>query len=155
MPVTTPFILLKQNEQPALTIRARTGIQGLPGLIGQSYARLAAYIGELGETVSGVPFVCYYNLDMQDLDVEIGFPVSGRLPESGDIKPSSIPAGFSVFCMYRGHYSDMAPAYGDMGKWIEENGFAPAGPAYEFYYNGPDCAPDELLTKIVLPVIRK
>ena len=155
MPNMTDVILVRQPEQATITIRTTTKVQELPGLIGGSYAKIAGYLGELGEMMSDVPFVCYHNMDMQALDVEIGFPVAMPLPERREIRTSSIPEGFVVFCMYRGPYSEMASVYDEMAKWINDNGFVPIGTAYEFYYNGPDCPESELLTKVMMPVLKK
>ncbi len=105
MPRVSMISLLKQNEQPTLVVRARTKLENLPQLIGESYGKLCAYLETLGETVSDVPFVAYYNMDMQALDVEIGFPVANPLPEKGgEIKSGLIPAGTRIFCIYRGSY---------------------------------------------------
>jgi effector-binding domain-containing protein len=114
---------------------------------------LAAYLGSLGEHPAGVPFVAYYNMDMADLDVEIGFPVAAPLPGREDIRYAPVPAGKRAFCMYQGAYSEMAPVYDEMAAWITANGYTPVGTAYECYYNGPDCPADQLLTQIVMPVV--
>ncbi|WP_322787253.1 GyrI-like domain-containing protein [Peptoclostridium acidaminophilum] len=143
---------MKQNEQPTLVIRVRTKVENLPCLIAESYGKLCAYMEELGEIVSDLPFVAYHNMDMQDLDVEIGFPVANPLPGKGDIKPGTIPEGTRIFCMYRGPYEEMAPIYEEMQKWMYENGYASAGPVYENYYNGTDFPAHELLTRIVMMV---
>ncbi len=102
--------------------------------------------------LADVPFVAYHNMDMHDLDVEIGFPVSKSLPGREDIKAGLIPAGQFVFCMFRGPYAEMKPAYSDMAKWIEDHGLTAAGIAYEYYYNGPEFPQSEALTKIVMPL---
>jgi effector-binding domain-containing protein len=152
MPKMTDIVLLQLGEQPTLSIRTRTQVEKLPVLIGESYGRIASYMQGLGESFSDVPFVAYHNMDMQDLDVEMGFPVAKPLPDNEDIHFSVIPARKVVFCMYRGAYSGMAPAYEEMAKWIEDNGFTALGTSYEYYYNGPECPESELLTKIVMPL---
>lgn len=152
MPRMSEITLLKVNEQPTLVIRTTTRVENLPFVIGDSYHRIAEYLKELGELCADVPFVAYHNMDMQNLDVEIGFPVAKVLPEKGDIKPGVIPAGKLVFCMYRGAYGSMAPVYGEMAKWISESGHRPTGTCYEYYYNGPNVPDSELLTKIVMPL---
>ncbi len=152
MPKMSDVVILQQNEQPTLVIRTRTRVEALPKLIGESYAKIASYLGELGELMTDVPFVAYHNMDMQDLDVEIGFCVSQKLSGKDDIRSGVIPAGQIVFCMYRGPYAEIGPVYDEMAKWIEENGRKAAGAAYEYYYNGPDFPQSELLTKIVMPL---
>jgi effector-binding domain-containing protein len=152
MPRISEIVLLKTNEQPTMVVRTTTKVEKLPLVIGDSYRRIAEYLKELDELCADVPFVAYHNMDMQNLDVEIGFPVAKALPEKGDIKPGLIPAGKVVFCMYRGAYSNMAPVYGEMVKWITDNGHRPTGTCYEHYYNSPGVPESELLTKIVMPL---
>ncbi|WP_244987785.1 GyrI-like domain-containing protein [Methanoculleus chikugoensis] len=137
-----------------MSIRTRAKVEDLPMLIGGGYGRMADYLKELGEHLSDVPYVAYHNMDMQNLDVEMGFPVPKVLPEKGDIRSGSIPEGKFVFCMYRGAYRDMAPTYEEMAGWIEKNGLQPVGTVYEHYYNGPEYPESELLTMIVMPVLQ-
>ena len=76
----------EQDPKPTLSIRVRTPIQGLPGLLGESYGKIAGYLAELREEPDGAPFAAYYNMDMQDLDVEIGFPVTKAIQGKGEIQ---------------------------------------------------------------------
>ncbi|MGN1400309.1 MAG: GyrI-like domain-containing protein [Bacillus sp. (in: firmicutes)] len=152
MPRISRIEVLQQNEQPILSIRTVTSVDQLPRLIGESYGKLGAYLNELGECLSEVPFVAYYNMDMQHLDVEIGFPVSKTLPDYDDIKSGAIPAGKSVFCMYQGPYNEVESVYTEMAEHIQAKGYEPVGTAYEFYYNDAEFPESELLTKIVMPI---
>jgi hypothetical protein len=69
--------LSEQEEQPVLYIRTRTALSGLPKVIGNAYGAIINYLTEIGEQPADAPYTAYYNLDMQDLDVEMGFPVRG------------------------------------------------------------------------------
>jgi effector-binding domain-containing protein len=90
---------------------------------------------------------------MQDLDLEIGFPVSGELPDRGNIQAGEIPGGKVATCLYTGPYSGIAPAYTAFSEWIEANGYQPTGVAYEVYLNDPDeTPPEELQTQIAFPL---
>ena len=102
---------LERKAEPVVSIRTKTSIQQLPQLLGESYMKIIQYLGEQGETPAGAPFVGYFNLDMQNLDVEIGIPVSKELPEKDDIKVSEIPAGNYASCIYTGPYDKIGPAY--------------------------------------------
>jgi len=152
MPRVSNIEILYKNEQPTLSIRTRTKVESLPMLIGEGYGKMAAYLKELGELLSDIPYVAYHNMDMQDLDVEIGFPVPKALPGRGDMKAGSIPAGKAVFCIYRGPYGEIEPTYNEMVKWIGDNGYTPVGTSYEQYYNGPEFPESEMLTRIVMPL---
>jgi effector-binding domain-containing protein len=97
--------------------------------------------------------VGYFNMDMQDLDLEIGFPVEQAISGKGDIQASEIPAGKQVSCLHTGPYSKVEPAYNAMMEWVPANGYTATGVSYEFYLNDPEQTPEnELLTKIVFPL---
>lgn len=145
--------LTNEPSQRALSIRTRTSVEALPEEIGKAYNVIMQYLKEIGHEPSGVPFVAYYNLDMKDLDVEMGFPVSSAIAEKGNIKLSEIPGGKQISCMFKGPYKDMEAPYNEMTKWVKENEYTATGVAYEFYYNSPMDVPEsELLTKIVFPL---
>jgi effector-binding domain-containing protein len=154
MPRISNFEVLDKNEQLAISIRTRTSVENLPLVIGESYEKMFAYLKESGGFLAEFPYVAYYNMDMSDLDVEIGVPVSKSLPVKDNVKPSVIPGGKVVCCMYRGPYHETEQVYHDMVKWIQENGFKMSGSAYEYYYNSPCEFPEnELLTMIAMPIV--
>lgn len=147
------FELNEQPTQTVLSIRTRTPVERLPEEIGKAYGAIMNYLEELGEKPVNAPFAAYYNMDMNDLDVEMGFPVSKSLPEKGELKSSQIPAGKMVSYLYKGPYNQTEPVYTAMLQWVNENGYTATGVAYEFYYNSPLEVPEsELLTKIVFPL---
>lgn len=141
----------KQPAQPVMSIRARTPVQNLPMVLGKAFGDVATYIGEQGQQPQGPPFVAYYNMNMEDLDIEIGFPVLKKLPGKGEVKASEIPAGKVATCVYTGPYGEeMKAAYEALAKRVEEKGLVPTGIVYEIYFNSPmDTPPAELQTKIV------
>ena len=148
--------LKEQDSQPALYIRVRTSVGELPKIIGVNYMKIAAYLAELGEQPADAPFTAYHNLDMEDLDVEMGFPTSKLLPGKGEIAAREIPQGPVVSCMYQGPYADMEDVYNEMFKWMEDNNYESTGVYYEYYLNSPEEVKEsDLLTQLVLPVKNK
>ena len=147
------FVVTEEPAKPILSIRIRTAVGNLPQELGKGYQAIFQYLTEMGEKPLDAPFAAYYNMDMQDLDVEMGVPVAKPLAGQGDIKPGEIPSGKRVSCVYKGPYDQTEPVYNAMMQWINENGHTPTGVAYEFYYNSPMEVPEsELLTKIVFPL---
>ena len=145
--------LTEQKAQPVLSIRTRTTVEELSNLIGSSYCKIMDYLKELGEEIVDAPFTAYHNLDMQDLDVEMGFPVAKHLPGKGEILPREIPGGRFVSGMYKGSYKGMERPYAEMAAWIADNGHEATGVSYEYYYNSPEDIPEnELLTRIAMPL---
>lgn len=146
--------LSEEKAQPVMTIRMTTRLELLPQVIGESYLKIMAYLTEHGEQPVFAPVTIYHNLDMQNLDVEMGFPVARLLPEKGDIKARELPPGKVVSSIYKGPYSGMEHPYHEMSKWIGDNGYTPVGISYEYYFNSPqEVLESELLTKIVMPVL--
>ena len=145
--------LKQQPVQPVLSIRTRAAVQDLREVLGKSYGSIMGYLMELGEQPVDAPFTAYYNMDMQNLDVEIGFPVSKALPARGEIQASSLPEGQYASCIHTGPYSAIEPAYTALTEWIKSKGFEATGVAYEFYLNDPsDTPPDDLQTRIMFPL---
>ena len=145
--------LNEQQEQKVLSIRTRTKIEELPLKIGEAYGKIMQHLTELGQTPIDAPYTAYYNLDMNDLEVEMGFPVASQLQDKDDMKATIIPAGKYASCMHKGPYSQMEKPYEAMAKGIEEKGYEAIGICYEYYYNSPmEVEESELLTKIVMPV---
>ncbi len=147
------FELSEQGPQPVLSVRTRTSVSNLPQELGKAYTSIITYLNEIGEKPLDAAFAAYYNMDMEDLDVEMGFPVARVLPGKNEIKPGEIPAGKQVSAMYKGPYAQMEPLYNALTEWMQANGHIPVGICYEFYFNSPMDVPEaELLTKVVFPV---
>jgi effector-binding domain-containing protein len=139
--------------QPALAIRTRTSLPNLPQTIGECFGKVINYLGQAGEQPAGAPYVGYYNMDMNDLDVEMGFPVAKALPGKGEIKVSQLPGGKMGTCLYTGPYTEMPVAYDALTKLLGEKGLEPTGIVYEVYYNSPaEVRPEELQTLILFPL---
>lgn len=145
--------LLEQPAQPALTIRTWATLQELPGVIGQTLGSLKQYLAEHGRQPCGPPFVAYHNMDMQNLDLEIGIPVEERFEGQGAIRPSCIPGGRLAACTFTGPSQDLARAYAALARLVERRGLRATGVAYELYLNDPQTTPpQQLQTRILFPL---
>jgi effector-binding domain-containing protein len=149
----TPVELIEQAPQPALIVHAHTRAQDLPALLGQVYGRVIGHLGAQAEQVALMPFVAYYNLDMQDLEIDAGFTVVREIPGEGDIQAVYLPGGPVAACTHYGPYGDCGPAYEALQAWITEHGREATGVAYEFYLNDPQIvAPEQIEMRIVFPL---
>jgi effector-binding domain-containing protein len=145
--------LVNRTVQPSLAIRTRTAVQNLPQVLGQAYGAILQYAGRLGVQPCGAPFVAYHSMDMQDLDIEIGFPFAQELTGHGAIQAGEIPGGKAVTCMHIGPYDQVAGAYDALQKWFGASSYIPTGVAYEFYLNDPQTTPpSDLQTQVVFPL---
>jgi effector-binding domain-containing protein len=143
----------EQPVQKTLSIRTRAAVQDLPQVFGEGYRKIAQYLGELDEQPIGPPFAAYYNMDMDNLDVELGFPMARTLPGRSEIKAGEIPGGRMATCLYTGPYSEIEPAYNALAEWMKDNGYEATGVSYELYLNDPTETPSaELQTQIIFPL---
>lgn len=139
--------------QPALVIKAQVAVQDLPQTLGRLYGAIEQYLAELGFPPAGAPYVAYFNMDMENLEIEAGFPVAQELPGKGEIQPAAIPGGQAAVCDYTGPYQELGPAYEALTRLVQEQGREPTGVSYEFYLNDPTVtAPEALQTRIVFPL---
>lgn len=99
-----------------------------------------------------MPYCAYYNMDMQDLELEIGFPIATAIEGKGDVQPSELRGGNWATLMNIGPYDSVGPSYEKLTKAIAERGTEIIGPAYEFYFDGPETPPERIRTLIGFPV---
>ena len=145
--------ILELEDQPTLSMRETQPVEKLPEFFGKAFGGVIAYLQELGEEPRGMPFGKYYNLDMNALDVEAGFPVTKVIPAKGEVNASSIPAGTFISTVHIGSYDSMEPAYDALKKWAKENGFETTGICYEYYLNDPSESPEIVAeTEIRFPI---
>ena len=145
--------LIDRPAQPALVIRTRASVQMMPQILGPAWGAILQHSGRSGVHPSGPPFVAYHNMDMQDLDLEIGFPFVQQLQGEGEVRAGEIPAGQAAECLHIGPYDQLGAAYEALQQWMATNGYTPSGVAYEFYLNDPQSTPPaELQTQVVFPL---
>lgn len=147
--------LVDVDEQPVAYIRTRSPQSGLPNVIGAGYHEIMQQLVELGLQPTYAPYTAYYNFDMQDLDVEMGFHIADRAEGKGNVHFRLMPAGQRIEAMYKGPYSGLIEPYAQLQAWLDENGYERCGPAFEYYFTGPEVPEAEHLTKIAIPVVRK
>jgi effector-binding domain-containing protein len=144
--------LKEQAAQPALSVRTHSAVQDVPSLFGKTYGAIMQYLAELGEQPAGMPFAAYYDLNMENMDIEIGFPVGRPLAGKGEIQASEFPGGKLASVMHIGPYDQLIAAYEALGQWVKAQGYEATGVAYELYYSEPETPPMEIRTEIIFPL---
>ncbi len=142
-----------KHELPTASVRLRTAVADLPAELGKAYGEIAMLLAKQSTGPSGPPFAVYYNMDMSDLDVEIGFPVTGPVRAEGRMKASVLPAGPTAVAVHKGPYEAMEQAYKKLMAFIQHSGARAQGLSYEVYLNDPQSTkPEDLLTEINFPL---
>lgn len=149
MPRITDFALVDRAEQPSLVVEARTPIAQLPTLIGSAFSKLGSCVANANLEPADIPYVRFIDMgDMDDLLVEVGFPLARPLPGADDVAAGRIPGGRYVTFMFLGPNEDMGPAYEEMEAWLAQRGLASSGQCIEQYYNGDPFPRDLALTGV-------
>lgn len=141
------------DEMNTLAIRVTVPVSDLSQAMGRVYGEIAAHMQERGIPFAGAPYARYYNMDMQALDVEIGFPVAKQAPGTDTIKPCLLPAGKALVERHIGPYDKIEETYNRMMAYAEEQKLTMSGESYEFYLNDPaETSPEKLETEIYFPI---
>lgn len=117
---------------------------------------LRSLLGELesrGAVCAGAPVMLYYDEEFNPdrVDVEAGWPVT-----DAKLATATLPLTRAVSCTHTGPYEGLEKAYRAVFAWINENGYRAVFPAREVSVNDPQVTPPEqLLTEIIIPVIKK
>ena len=61
-------------EQHTVAVRTHTPVSALATVVGEALRQVMQYVGAMGAQATGAPFVAYYNMDMENLDIAAGFP---------------------------------------------------------------------------------
>lgn len=145
--------VIEQQTQPVMYVAATSSIDNISETISTGYRKIMEYLQLVGVNPTGSPYTAYYNQDMSNLSVQMGFPVKEALPEKDDVKAGVIPSGKYVTTVYKGPYTGIQQMFEEVFKWIDENGLKQSGIYYEYYVNSPEEVDEnDLLTKIIIPI---
>jgi len=151
----TDIMLLQQPEQTALVIEKQGEIDTFSRLIGEGFMKIGAYMEELKEVTTDIPFVvypAYEEMNEKNIGMIIGLYTAKSLPARDDIQSIVIPSRKIAVCLHKGTYDQLAELYQEMAKWINEKGYNPSGTSIEHYYTGPEVPETEHITRIVMPL---
>jgi effector-binding domain-containing protein len=140
------------SEKLTASIRVRTPAAGLKDELGRAYGEILAALGRQGVAPGSAAFAVYYNMDMNDLDVEMGFLVLSPCRAEGRMDPSTLPAGRVAFALHKGPYETMEGTYNALTAFMAEKKVTPKGLCYEMYLTGPETPPADTLTEVYFPL---
>ena len=131
------------KEKLALMIKKNTSIQNMPSVLGTCFGEIIQYVKEIGAKEPIESFVIYHNMEMSNLEIDIGFTVPDKLPDKGHIKMSSIRAGKYATALHEGPYDTLTNTYNELTAFVQEKGFEVENWVYEVYLNNPMDNPEE------------
>lgn len=147
------------TQREAMTV-VSLAMTGPYGQIPQAFARLYPGLMAMGLTPAGAPRTVFLtdpaSVPEKQARWELWAPVvPGTTPrETGEgLTVREIPACTLAVIVHEGPYESLGPAYRQLGTWIVEHGYEPAGPPEEAYLTDPATTPPEKYqTEVVWPV---
>ncbi len=159
--------ILEREAQPTVAVRIRQPMAelDLAAAFDRFPAAVADRISEHGGTIAGALFGRYHTFGPDQVDIEIGFPVSAPvtgLPvlaevAEGEVGASARPGGPVALMVHHGSYDGLRAAYEALHEWIHgQPGYDDGSGPWESYVVDPAAASDpaELRTEITWPLRR-
>jgi effector-binding domain-containing protein len=137
MTVTYEIEIREVPARRVATIRERVPMTVIGKEMGEGFGEVARAVQAAGATIDGMPFAIFHEMDVDEVDLELGFPVAGEVG-SGRVHGSTQDAGRVATTTHVGPYDEVAPAYEALTAWIDAHGERPGGPPREVYLNEPD-----------------
>ncbi len=145
--------LTQQPELHTLTIRKSINfITEFSDFAGQSFDKITKYLENINVLLGGEPIVCFHNMDLKNLDVEVGFPTAILVSGKDEMTAQTIHSQKVVSAIDLGAYEKQDPTLEEIFVWIQENGYEMQGKIYYQYLNDTNRPENEFLTKMIIPV---
>lgn len=151
---TYPIKLKKSEPRTVLCKRIVTTRTTLGRDLGQAYRELEQYLKARKVAIAGSPLAIYHTPPGPKWRIDACLPLGSPVTGSGPIQPKKLPGGPVAILTHRGAYHDLTPVYLALWKWINHQGYKPAGPPREIYAAMPPRIknPAKFVTLIVWPV---
>ena len=145
----------KMPEMQLLTLRRTIHFfEEYSDFVGEAVTKISQLIEKADSFPSSGPIVCFHNIDLEKLDVEIGFQVVESIAGTETINEVTIPARTVVTAIDLGPYEQSDPVMEELLNWIPANGYHQAGGIYYHYLNDNERPEAELLTEIYIPITK-
>lgn len=135
------LVIERREPQPVAVVRRRGAAGQLPSMIGEVFPAVWAFLERHHIPPAGPPFVRFLAMG-ETYDFEGGFPVTAPFPGEGDVTCATLPGGEIATALHTGPYDTVAETFGELRRWLDQQGRQPAGIGWEVYVTDPGQVPD-------------
>lgn len=147
------FQIEERQAQPTLAMRTQIPVSELPAFFDKTFGSIMQRLGEIGQHPSGAPFAIYRNMDMDNLDIEAGFPLAEAVEGKGELIAGELPAGKYCTTVAVGPYDNLPAAWSALMQHVEAEGHTTGSFVFEVYVSDPTTvAPEEIQTQLFVPL---
>jgi effector-binding domain-containing protein len=112
----------ERAEQPYVAIRGLVTMQTI-GAIADRLPEVFTWLAERDIPPAGAPFFRYNVIDMrQQLEIEVGAPLTIAVEGSGDVIAGTLPAGRYAVVSHVGHPDKLMGVTRNLLEWADEQG---------------------------------
>lgn len=135
---TTTYQIVSRElpTQRVATIRERVAMTAIGKAMGEGFGEIARAAEAAEAEINGMPFAMFHEIDPEEADVELGFPVLGEV-DAGRVHSATLKGGRAVCTVHTGPYEEVGAAYEALNRWVQEHGERVSGPPREVYLNEP------------------
>jgi effector-binding domain-containing protein len=129
----------KRSETAIAYIEARGPYGKIP--YGELYEKLFAWAKEAKAAPGFTTFAIYASCPKEtaeaDLVTKVGIPLYKSAEPKGDVKVDRLPGMEVAVKRHEGPAEEYDKSYGELTKWISDNGYKITGPAMEIFTKKP------------------
>jgi AraC family transcriptional regulator len=142
------------DPQPFMAIQFNSSQSELGQHFGEVLPAAFGHVMGQGAEPAGMPVAQYLHVDLDNMEVLAGVPVTEPLPESDRVKNGTLPGGRVAVTRHVGPYDTLGETWRGLESWIAENGREGNGAPWESYVTDPGSEPDpsKWVTEIYWPI---
>lgn len=142
------------TPQPFVSMRTAAAADSVGAVLDQLFSKVWAYLNSQEHVRVGPAIVRYHAASDGTLELEAGFPVEQPPPPAGDIRCTTLPAGYAATTLHHGAYAGLPAAWATLQTWVQSQGLRTARVRWEIYWIDPSQAVSEaeLRTELVWPL---
>jgi DNA-binding transcriptional MerR regulator len=165
--VMSDYEVIVKKVEPVKIASVRGRVE-TPQMQGKLWAQLGPYLDKKHARPVGNWLALYHDDGMSDgdWDIEVCIPVEGDLPEGDGVSVRRLDGAETMASVvHRGPWMTVGHAYDALRRWLEDNGYAPAGPFREVGLHdarassvpgeGQDQTDPSLVAEIQVPVVKR